>query len=105
MSLGTEASAVANDAVGAAILPLTPDRRVMSEFPPEIQAFIDAVYHIGGIESVEPHKWFLPEISVEHFSLPQFADLPLGVMRRACGIPAHEVLVAFKIRPQRTERG
>lgn len=77
----------------------------MSDFPTEIQAFMDAVRHIGGIESVEPRKWYLPEIPVEHWSLPQFADLPLGVMRRACGIPAHEALVAFRIRPHRTEQG
>ena len=77
----------------------------MSDFPPPIQAFMDAVRQVGGIDSIEPHKWYLPELPVEHFSLPQFADLPLGVLRRPCGIAAHEVLVAFKFWPQRTEQG
>ena len=77
----------------------------MDSLPTEIHEFIGAIRSLGGTESVEPSKWYLPDIPLEQLSLPAFGDLPLAVLRRSGGAVGEELLICLVIRPQRNAQG
>jgi len=77
----------------------------MSQFPPEVTAFIEALVRIGGIYDIAVQKWYLPDIPVEHRPLPALAALPLGMLSRPSGVSNHEVLVSFLFRLTPSEGG
>jgi len=75
------------------------------EYPPQVQAFLDALACLPGVTSVSAGIESLDGLSVENLSLVDLGHLPHAALRRTNGGLDNEALVQFAFRLEPSAAG
>ncbi len=75
------------------------------EYPPQVQAFLDALACLPGVTSVSASIESLDGLRVEHLSLVDLGHLPHASLRRTNGGLDNEALVQFAFRLEPSAAG
>jgi hypothetical protein len=74
-------------------------------YPPEVETFHSALLKVPGVSDVASGSASLDGVTPEHLSLPDFAHLPLGAIRRTGGGLTGEAFIQFEFSLEPSSRG